>query len=184
MVNVAPVMASETFEATLRGSEILEHDSRLLPWLSSGEDFRSESPWVGGEVALGTSWVGGGDVQSCGGGTPVQKPVWIGSATKPNILGSLSNSPDAQPAPGKGKSWGVPSTEVGHEGSTGTKGCEAIGSVSATITHVEGEDSDGGVEGYQDDTEDTDGDWAGSEYVSDGDGEVVSDSGENYKYKK
>ena len=37
MVNAAPVMASEVAEVTLSGSEILEHDGMLLPWLSTFE---------------------------------------------------------------------------------------------------------------------------------------------------
>ena len=55
MVNAAPVMASEAVEVTLSGSEILEHDGRLLPWLSTVEGARSESSWMDGEVELWTN---------------------------------------------------------------------------------------------------------------------------------
>lgn len=43
------------------------------------------------------------------------------------------------------------------------------------MTRLEGEASDGGVEGCQDDSEDADGDWTDSANVKVEDGEVVSD---------
>jgi len=65
MVNAAPVMVSEGVEVTLSGSEILEHDGRLLPWLSTVGGARSESSWMDGEVELWTNWVGEVEVQAC-----------------------------------------------------------------------------------------------------------------------
>ena len=53
--------------------------------------------------------------------------------------------------------------------------CDVLGDISDTVTHVEDEGSDGGVEGCQDDDKDVEGDWTDSPNVSVGDGEVVSD---------
>lgn len=50
-----------------------------------------------------------------------------------------------------------------------------VGNAWTTITRLEGEDSDGGVEGCQDDIEDADGDRTDSSNVNPGDGEVISD---------
>lgn len=63
--------------------------------------------------------------------------------------------------------------------STGTEGHDALGSASTTITRVGGEDSDGGVEGSQGDSEEVDGDRTDSSNVNGGDGGAVSDGVEN-----
>jgi hypothetical protein len=115
---------------------------------------------------------------------PPQKPVGVASATKPNILGSLSNSPDTQVG-GKEKVWGTwrwdSSTVVGQAiSSTGTEEYDVVGNAWTTITRLEGEDSDGGVEGCQDDIEDADGDRTDSSNVNPGDGEVISEGVGNW----
>lgn len=56
---------------------------------------------------------------------------------------------------------------------------DVLGSASATVTRLEGEGSDGGVEGCQDDNEDVDGDRTDSSNVNVEDGEVVSDGAGN-----
>ena len=60
--------------------------------------------------------------------------------------------------------------------STDNRDCDTLGTVSAVITQVEVEGSDGGVEGSQDDNDDAEGDWTDSSNVSVEDGDVASDS--------
>lgn len=106
MVNPGPVIPSEMFGTTLRASGIPEHGSRPLPRVPAGNALRSESLWIGGEAVIWETWTGGVGIQGFCEEMPPQKPVGVASATKPNILGSLSNSPDTQVG-GKEKVWGT-----------------------------------------------------------------------------
>lgn len=54
-----------------------------------------------------------------------------------------------------------------------------FGVASITVTRLDGEGSDGGVDGCQDDSEDDDGDRTTSSNVSVEDGEVVSEAAGN-----